>query len=180
MRFAVPGFEILNRQHRPYRAGCCGGLRVAALAILQSACPPQIGFLTRSSWKGRHIAFRQNVTACQHGDDVGKVGNQRSDYVRHQDGVFAEMRLISAAILSMSSCPCGLGRRAASFPDRAPASRDFERALAPVRHLDRGASRKLAQADIVEQFMGAAVETVEHRFGRQKSKDVRADVAARP
>ncbi len=50
--------------------------------------------------------------------------------------------------------------------------RDFERALAPVRHLDRGRLRKLAQADIVEQFMGAAVETVEHRFGTPEIEGV--------
>ena len=36
--------------------------------------------------------------------------------------------------------------------------RDFERALAPVRQLDRGRRRKTRETDSVDQFLGAVVE----------------------
>ena len=43
--------------------------------------------------------------------------------------------------------------------------RDLQRALAPIGHFDRRRIGKLAQADVVQQFMGAAVEAVEHALG---------------
>src|SRR6266699_2037830 len=82
---------------------------------------------------------------------------------------FAEMRLISAAILSMSSCPMPAIGSSSSIISGSSAS---VVALAPVRHLDRRRRRKLAQANIVEQFMGAAVEAVEHRFGTPEIEGV--------
>ena len=49
---------------------------------------------------------------------------------------------------------------------------DFERALAPIRHLDRGRAGEFVQAHIVQQFQRAAVEAVEHRLGAPEIEGV--------
>jgi hypothetical protein len=50
--------------------------------------------------------------------------------------------------------------------------RNLKRAFAAVRHLDRGRLRKFTQSDIIEQFVGAMVETIEHGFGTPKIEGV--------
>src|ERR1700682_3023873 len=62
----------------------------AASAIFKSGMTrPQIGFLDALVLRQLGIiAFRQHVTAGQHRDDVGKVGNDVEIMFDHQDGVF--------------------------------------------------------------------------------------------
>src|SRR5882724_5355511 len=73
---------------------------------------------------------------------------------------FAEMRLISAAILSMSSWPMPAIGSSSSIISGSSAS-----AFAPIGHLDRRRLLEFAQADVVEKFAGPVVVLVEHCLG---------------
>src|ERR1700710_1498154 len=63
---------------------------VAGSAVFRSGMPrSQIGFLDPLVLGELGvIAFRQHVTAGQHGDDVGQVGDHAQIVLDHQDGVF--------------------------------------------------------------------------------------------
>src|ERR1700733_13467534 len=63
---------------------------VAASAIFKSGMPcPQIRFLDPLVLgQVVIVAFREHMTARQHGDDVGKVGYHAQIMLDHQDGVF--------------------------------------------------------------------------------------------
>src|ERR1700688_3621886 len=73
------------------------GVVAAASAIFGSGMTrPQIGFLDALVLRQFGIiAFRQHVTAGEHGDDVGKVGHDVEIVFDHQDGYFAELALFN-------------------------------------------------------------------------------------
>src|SRR6266404_5404952 len=149
---------------------------VAAAAIFKSGMTrPQIGFLD-ALVPGQIgiIAFRQHMTARQHRDDVGEIGDDAEVVFDHQDRVFRRDALDQGGDLVDVFVPHA-GHRLVEqhhFRFERQRGRDFERALAPIGHLHRRRHRKLAEADIFEQFTGAAVEAVEHRQMRKYRRDL--------
>src|SRR5579862_3275192 len=71
------------------------GFVTVASAISESAMTrPQIGFLdARVPGQIGVVAFREHMTARQHGDGVGKVGHDAQIMFDHQDGVFRRYAL---------------------------------------------------------------------------------------
>src|SRR5665213_811936 len=135
------------------------GLAVAASAIFKSAMTgPQIGFLD-ALVPGQFgvIAFRQHVTAGQHGDDVGQVGHHAQIMLDHQDGVLRRDPLDQCGDLVDVLMSHAGHRLVEQHHLRIERQRGGD--------LERRRGGKLAQADIVEQFMGAVVEAVEHGLG---------------
>src|SRR4051812_12717977 len=161
----------------PYQASrfstASTGLPAAAAvgrsAIVTSGMPgSQIGFLDALVFRQLGIvALRQHMTARQHGDDVGEIGDHAQIMLDHQDGVFRRDALDQRGDL-VDVLVTHAGHRLVEqhhFPIERPRGCDLERALAAIGHLDGRRSGELAQADIVEQLVGARIEAVEHGFG---------------
>src|SRR5665213_3784498 len=144
------------------------GLAIEASAIFNSAMTgPQIGFLDAFVLgQVGIIAFGQNMTAGQNGDDVGQVGDHAQIMLDHQDGILRRDALDQRCDL-VDVLMAHAGHRFVEqhhFGIERQRGRDFQRALAPIGHLDRRRVGELAQADIIEQFMSTMVEAVEHRL----------------
>src|ERR1700729_4006956 len=153
-----------NRMGLPEADGASAG---SAIFTSTMACP-QIGFLHAFVFGEVDIsAFRQHVTARQHGDDIGQVGDDGQIMFDHQDGVLRRDALDQRGNLVDVLVPHPRHRLVEQhhFGVERQRGRNFQRALAAVRHLDRRRPGKLAQADVVKQFMRAGVETVEHGLG---------------
>ena len=120
------------------------------------------------------IAFRQHLPARQHGDDVGKIGHNAEIMFDHQDRVLRRNALDQRRDLVDVFVSHAGHRLVEQHHLRIERQRrcNLKCALAPVGHLDRRRVGELAEADIVEQFMGAVVEAVEHRRGAPEIEGV--------
>ncbi len=101
---------------------------------------PQIGFLdARILGQLGVMAFRQHVTTRQHGNDVGKVGDDVQIVLDHQDRVFRGDALDQRGDLVDVFMSHAGHRLVEQHHFRIERQRrcDFERAFAPIGHLDR-------------------------------------------
>ena len=129
---------------------------------------PQIGFLDALVFREVGIvALRQHMTARQHGNDIGEVGDDVQIMLDHQDGVFRGDALDQARDLVDVFVAHACHRLVEQHHLGIERQRgcDLERALAAIRHLDCGRVGKFAQAHVIQQLMRAAVEAIEHRLG---------------
>lgn len=112
------------------------------------------------------IALRQHLPARQHGDDVGEIGHHREVMFDHQDGVFGRDPLDQRRDLVDVLVPHAGHRFVEQHHLGVERQRrcNFKCALAAVRHLDRRRVGEFAQADVVQELMGARIEAVEHAF----------------
>src|SRR3984957_20640134 len=145
-----------------------GFVAVAASAIFTSGMTgPQIGFLDPLVLgKVGIIAFRQHMSAGQHGDDVREIGDDAQIMFDHQDGVFRGDALDQRGDL-VDVFMAHAGHRLIEqhhFRIERQRGGDFQRTLAPIGHLDRRCIGEFAQTDVVQQFVRAGIETVEYRL----------------
>src|SRR3984893_11784828 len=123
-------------------------LVAAASAIASSGMTrPQIGFLDPLVLGQVGImAFRQHLTACQDGDDVGEIGYHAEIMFYHQDGVLYGATLVQRSDL-LDVFMFAAGHRLVEqhhLRVERQGGRDLERAFAPIGHLDRRRPGELA------------------------------------
>src|SRR5437764_5825287 len=106
------------------------------------------------------MALREHLPSRQHGDDVGEIGHHAQIMLDHEDGVFRRDALDQRRDL-VDVLVAHAGHRLVQqhhLRIERERRRDLQRALAPLRHLDRQRVAKLATAGIAQPPPRAIVE----------------------
>src|SRR5215831_5054979 len=143
-----------------WRASAAVDLAGASAILTSGMTSSQIGFLDALVLgEIGVIALREHLSAGQHGDDVGEIGDHAQIMLDHQDGVFRRDALDQRGDLVDVLMPHA-GHRLVQqhhFRVERQGGCNLQCALAAIGHFDRRHRGKLAQADIVQQLERALV-----------------------
>src|SRR5438477_5792669 len=168
----------------PYHAwrSCTASMGGDEAGFFSSMARPKIGFAHRRI--ARHsliIAFGQNLATCEHSDAVAQIGHHAEIMFDQQDGAGGgdgfDQRADAADILM----PHAGGRliQQQKLRIERQGGRDLERALVPVRQLDREHVRIGGQADIGDQRQGPFVKRMQGIFRSPEIKRAAAPALQR-